>query len=83
MHTLYLHIPITKHYFPYFIFPDPPQIYPWMKRVHLGQSEYCSFYFPMHYPQKYLKLSICTNIYEAHIKKYRSTKRKEKETESD
>ena len=21
-------------------FPDPPQIYPWMKRVHLGQSEY-------------------------------------------
>lgn len=27
---------------------NPPQIYPWMKRVHLGQSKYCFFIILLH-----------------------------------
>lgn len=36
----------------------PPQIYPWMKRVHLGQSEYFFFLFAYPFP---ISPAVCSN----------------------
>lgn len=48
---------------------NPPQIYPWMKRVHLGQSKSAIYYI-------YVSYTLVTNMYNRDLKQNEKTKKK-------